>query len=161
MRTDLLTSPETSGPIFSLDEILEKIPIGFFHYRLLVVCGMSFMADAMEVTLLSFISACAGSDWDLADSEIALIASIVFVGVLVGSLFWGPFADHYGRRYAFIFGAARFTLILILWPLTSCFCRFFNDYCCWVLLWTCAKLSVVISSQNTLWIWCWWEYSSL
>lgn len=104
MRTDLLNSPESSGPIFSLDEILEKIPLGFFHYRLLIVCGMSFMADAMEVTLLSFISTCAGSDWDLADSEIALIASIVFIGVLVGSLFWGPFADRFGRRYAFIFG---------------------------------------------------------
>jgi MFS transporter, putative metabolite:H+ symporter len=105
MKTDLLETTEvSSGPIFSLDEILEKIPLGYFHYRLLVVCGMSFMADAMEVTLLSFISTCAGADWDLADSEIALIASIVFVGVLVGSLFWGPFADRFGRRYAFIFG---------------------------------------------------------
>jgi MFS transporter, putative metabolite:H+ symporter len=109
MKTDLLAEIEvTSAPVFSLDEILEKIPLGYFHYRLLVVCGMSFMADAMEVTLLSFISTCAGADWGLADSEIALIASIVFVGVLVGSLFWGPFADHFGRRYAFIFGLLLF-----------------------------------------------------
>ena len=33
----------------TLDDLLEKIPIGRFHYRLLVICGMAFMADAMEV----------------------------------------------------------------------------------------------------------------
>ena len=41
-----------------------------------------------------------------ADSEVALIASMVFIGVLVGALFWGPFADKYGRRLAFIFGCS-------------------------------------------------------
>mmetsp|Transcript_26799 Transcript_26799/g.45206 ORF Transcript_26799/g.45206 Transcript_26799/m.45206 type:complete len:537 (-) Transcript_26799:373-1983(-) len=90
----------------TLDELLDEIPIGRFHYRLLVICGMAFMADAMEVSLLSFVSTCAGSDWDLSDSEVALIASMVFIGVLVGALFWGPFADKYGRRYAFIFGCS-------------------------------------------------------
>jgi MFS family permease len=65
---------------------------------------MSFMADAMEVSLLSFISTCAGSDWGLSDSKIALIASVVFIGVLLGNLFWGPYADKYGRRQAFILG---------------------------------------------------------
>lgn len=67
--------------------------------------GMSFMADAMEVSLLSFISTCAGNSWGLSDAQIALIASVVFIGVLLGNLFWGPFADKYGRRWAFILGA--------------------------------------------------------
>lgn len=88
----------------TLEELLDDVPIGRFHYRLLVICGMAFMADAMEVSLLSFVSTCAGTDWDLSDGEVALIASMVFIGVLVGALFWGPFADKYGRRYAFILG---------------------------------------------------------
>ena len=38
-----------------LDDVLELIPCGKFHYRLLIICGMSFMADAMvsfEINLL-------------------------------------------------------------------------------------------------------------
>jgi MFS family permease len=61
------------------------------------------------------VSTCAGTDWDLADSEVALIASMVFVGVLVGALFWGPFADKYGRRLAFILGCS----IIILFGFLS------------------------------------------
>lgn len=33
----------------TLEELLDDVPIGKFHYRLLAICGMAFMADAMEV----------------------------------------------------------------------------------------------------------------
>lgn len=42
----------------TLDEVIEKIPVGWFHYRLLFICGLAFMADGLEVSLLAFISAC-------------------------------------------------------------------------------------------------------
>mmetsp|Transcript_5193 Transcript_5193/g.7975 ORF Transcript_5193/g.7975 Transcript_5193/m.7975 type:complete len:473 (+) Transcript_5193:68-1486(+) len=90
----------------ALNDVLEDIPLGVFHYRLLAICGMSFMSDAMEVSLLSFMSTCVGIEWDLKDHEIALIAALVFAGILMGSLFWGPVADIYGRKLSFIWGAA-------------------------------------------------------
>jgi hypothetical protein len=37
---------------------------------------LAFMADGMEISLLSFISLCAGSEWGLSDAQIALITSI-------------------------------------------------------------------------------------
>lgn len=33
-----------------LDDVLELIPVGKYHYRLLIICGMSFMSDAMVST---------------------------------------------------------------------------------------------------------------
>lgn len=46
----VLRSP-TKTPVptreMRLDDILEKMPVGRFHYRLLVICGLCFMADAM------------------------------------------------------------------------------------------------------------------
>jgi hypothetical protein len=36
---------------FSIDEVLENIPIGRFHYWLLFICGLAFAADSMEVCL--------------------------------------------------------------------------------------------------------------
>ena len=87
------TEPEPGEvPEKHLNDVLESMELGYFHYRLLLMCGMSFMADAMEVSLLSFISTCAGVDWDLNDTEVAAITSVVFAGELLGSMFWGPFA---------------------------------------------------------------------
>lgn len=37
----------SSGSVRSLDSILEMIPVGKFHYRLLFICGMSFMVNNM------------------------------------------------------------------------------------------------------------------
>lgn len=36
---------------------------------------------------------------------------MVFIGVLIGNLFWGPFADKYGRRRAFILGDELMTIM--------------------------------------------------
>jgi MFS transporter, PHS family, inorganic phosphate transporter len=55
----------------------------------------------MEVSLLSFMSICAGADWDLSDYQMALITSVVFIGQLFGSAIFGPVADDYGRHKAF------------------------------------------------------------
>ena len=67
--------------------MLCKYP-GWFHWRLLLITGLANAADGMEVSLLAFMSVCAGLDWDLSDSQVASIASVVFAGELVGSLIW-------------------------------------------------------------------------
>lgn len=59
----------------------------------------------MEISLLSFISICAGDEWDLTNAEVATITSCVFIGMLIGGIFWGPFADRFGRRWAFLCGS--------------------------------------------------------
>ena len=53
-----VSSSHQSSEKQTLDAVIEQIPIGRFHYRLLFICGLAFMADGLEVSLLSFISAC-------------------------------------------------------------------------------------------------------
>jgi hypothetical protein len=60
-RSDDADNDSATPPERSLNDVLEDISLGFFHYRLLVMAGLVFMADAMEVTLLSFIAICAGT----------------------------------------------------------------------------------------------------
>ncbi len=92
-----------------INEALERIPLGLFQYRLLVMCGFAFMADALEVNLLSFLATCAGAEWNLSDAEKASITGIVFIGIIIGSLWWGSFADRYGRKMTFILVAITIT----------------------------------------------------
>lgn len=77
----------------TVDDVLELLEFGRFQYFLFVICGLTFMADAMEVSLLSFIAICAGSSWNLSPSQVAFIAGVVFVGILIGNLFWVNFSS--------------------------------------------------------------------
>lgn len=99
-------SRTSSGNEMTLDAAIESIPVGYFHYRLLFMCGAVFMADAMEVNLLTFMSQCAGAEWGLDNAQVAAITSAVFAGELFGGLFWGPVADTYGRRKGFMMAVA-------------------------------------------------------
>lgn len=94
----------------SVESVIDSLPITTFHHVLLVICSLSFMTDAIEVNLLSYISPCAGADFNLSEQEQATVVSVVFAGQLIGSLFWGPFADHFGRRIAFFYAALLITL---------------------------------------------------
>mmetsp|Transcript_1195 Transcript_1195/g.1945 ORF Transcript_1195/g.1945 Transcript_1195/m.1945 type:complete len:485 (+) Transcript_1195:25-1479(+) len=95
----------------TLNEVIDSMSVGRFHYMMLMVCGLAFTADAMEVSLLSFISTCAGHDWDLNDSQMASITSIVFAGELMGSMFWGPLADKYGRRLVLLLSCSIISIV--------------------------------------------------
>jgi len=86
----------------TLNEALMQIPVGLFQYRLLVMCGFVFMADALEVNLMTFLATCAGDEWHLNASERASITGIVFAGIIFGTIFWGLFADRYGRKLSYM-----------------------------------------------------------
>jgi putative MFS transporter len=94
----------------SLDEALELNPVGIFQHRLLIICGFAFMADALEVNLLVFLSTCAGEEWNLSNEQKASIGGVVFGGILVGNLFWGVFADRYGRKLTFILACSLISI---------------------------------------------------
>lgn len=43
---------------------------------------------------MAILSVCVGIDWDLSKGQVASMASIVFVGELVGSLLWSVISRH-------------------------------------------------------------------
>ena len=96
------TPMKTLAPQRTVDEVLTQIEVGSYHYMLITMAGLVFMADALEVTLLSFLASCVGVEFDLTDAQMATITTSVFVGQIFGGLLWGPIADKYGRRFAFL-----------------------------------------------------------
>ena len=43
------------GSKFNMEQALESVGLGPFQYILLAACGLAWMADAMEIILLSFL----------------------------------------------------------------------------------------------------------
>lgn len=87
---------------FSCDDAIELVGFGRYQRRLLLVTGALFSTDAMQMMLVSFASPAARCHFNLTIAEEALIASILFVGMFVGSYALGVMADKYGRRIVFL-----------------------------------------------------------
>jgi MFS family permease len=86
----------------SLDDALDLNVIGFYQYRLLTLCGLAWMADALELNLLTYLSSCAGVEFGLSETEKASISSVAFLGVIIGSSVCGMISDQFGRRVGFL-----------------------------------------------------------
>jgi len=95
--------------------------------KLLFSAGMSWLFDAMDVGLISFIAAALAADWQLGKQQIGLLAAVNSVGMAVGAAAAGSLADRYGRRSVLIWtlllfsaasglsaAAAGFAMLLVL-----------------------------------------------
>jgi putative MFS transporter len=80
---------------------LDRVPLNRFHWRLLILSGLGWMFDAMDVLMLSFLLAPIRGEFKLDATGAALIASATFVGMFIGAATAGRLADRYGRRTVF------------------------------------------------------------
>ncbi|KAH0943805.1 hypothetical protein HID58_003442 [Brassica napus] len=96
---------EEGNPSFTVDEALVGIGFGKFQLYVLAYAGMAWVAEAMEMMLLSFVGPAVQSLWNLSAREESLITSVVFAGMLIGAYSWGIVADKHGRRKGFIITA--------------------------------------------------------
>lgn len=81
---------------------VQALPVGKFHYQLLVLIGLGWLFDAMDTGLISFIMATLSKEWQLQPGERASIISITFVGMAIGAVLAGKCADLFGRKKVFI-----------------------------------------------------------
>lgn len=101
-----LSEIEAPNPVYTVDTALDSIGLGTFHYIVLLLTGLCWTAESMEMLLLSFIKQPLQCEWAVSDSQIAVITTVVGIGMLVGGTFWGIVADRYGRRLSFIVSTA-------------------------------------------------------
>ncbi|XP_029940305.1 synaptic vesicle 2-related protein-like [Salarias fasciatus] len=87
---------------FTVDDALEAFGFGRFQFKMCLLTGLSLAADAMELMLLSVLGPQLHCEWRLHSYQVALITSVVFIGMGIGSPFWGYISDNYGRRVGLV-----------------------------------------------------------
>jgi putative MFS transporter len=80
---------------------LDRVPLNVFHWRLLILSGLGWMFDAMDVLMLSFLIPPIVREFALDATRAGLIASATFAGMFIGAAVSGRLADRYGRRGVF------------------------------------------------------------
>ena len=82
-------------------ERLENLPVGSFHYKLLVVTGLGWLFDSMDTGLISFVLPILAKDWGLTPEQVGWIGSIGLIGMALGAVLAGTIADRFGRKNVF------------------------------------------------------------
>ncbi|XP_053980422.1 synaptic vesicle glycoprotein 2C-like [Hylaeus anthracinus] len=72
---------------------------GKFHYSFLLLCGAMFICVGCENGINAYILPSAECDLKLSSEQKGLLNVSFLVGGVISALFWGVFADAYGRRY--------------------------------------------------------------
>ncbi|CAL1283223.1 unnamed protein product [Larinioides sclopetarius] len=120
--------------VYSVDDAVNKVGYGKFQLRLTFLAGLGWLADAFEIFILSVIGDFMACDWPLVRWQIALLTSIVFAGIMVGSPVLGAVADVYGRKRAlavssvllFLFGAVSAASPTFVWMVIFRTCMGFS-----------------------------------
>ena len=82
-------------------ERLENLPVGSFHYKLLVVTGLGWLFDSMDTGLISFVLPVLAKEWGLSPEQIGWIGSVGLIGMALGAVLAGTIADRFGRKNVF------------------------------------------------------------
>jgi putative MFS transporter len=81
--------------------VLDRIPIGRYHRRLLLIAGFAWALAAMEILLVSFTLSRMSEAWSLSGAEAGMLGSASLLGMVFGSWLGGWAADRRGRVATF------------------------------------------------------------
>ncbi|XP_055690873.1 synaptic vesicle 2-related protein [Lutzomyia longipalpis] len=85
---------------FTVTQAVNALGFGWFQVKLSLCVGLCWMADSMEMTILSVLGPALHCDWGVTRYQQALTTTIVFLGMMLSSTFWGQLSDRYGRKPA-------------------------------------------------------------
>ncbi|KAK4138065.1 MFS general substrate transporter [Trichocladium antarcticum] len=122
-----------------VNRAIQDIGMGRYHWQLFVLCGFGWFADNLWMQGVSLTLPSLSAEFGISEKSVRYTTSSLFVGLCLGSFFWGIGSDMMGRRIAFnitlliasVFGTASawapswrgvclislLTLLSVWWPI--------------------------------------------
>ena len=85
-----------------ISDAIETIGFGPFQVFFGLVAGIAWIADGMEIMVISILGPVLKCEWNIDVYQEAMLTTVVFFGILIGSPAIGWFADNFGRRHALV-----------------------------------------------------------
>lgn len=98
-----------------------EMAYGSKRRKLLFSAGLSWMFDAMDIGIISFIAAALAKEWSLSPQQTGLFTSINSVGMAIGAAVAGILADRFGRKAVLLWTLLIFSVATGLSALAASF----------------------------------------
>ncbi len=94
--------------------VVDAAPVGRLIFAVVALCaGVSFL-DGFDILAISYVAPVIGAAWKLPREAFGPIFAAHYIGAAAGSVFFGWFADRYGRRMGVVVPTAIFGLFALL-----------------------------------------------
>jgi MFS transporter, AAHS family, 4-hydroxybenzoate transporter len=95
-------------------KIVDEASIGKLVITLVILCaGVSFL-DGFDILAISYVAPVIGQEWKLPREAFGPVFAAHYIGAAIGSVFFGWYADRYGRRMGVIIPTVIFGLAALL-----------------------------------------------
>jgi MFS transporter, putative metabolite:H+ symporter len=89
----------------SVDDVvarIERMPISAWHLKARFIVGVATFFDGFDALAIAYVLPVLAPQWHLSPGQIGLLLSASFFGQLLAALFFGWFAERFGRMPAII-----------------------------------------------------------
>ena len=103
-----------SGRQVDVVKIVDDAPVGKLIAVVVGLCAGVSLLDGFDILAISYVAPVIGAAWNLSKETFGLIFAATYIGAAIGAVFFGRYADRYGRRLGVIVPTAIFGFFALL-----------------------------------------------
>jgi putative MFS transporter len=109
-------APGTARPPGSMavGHAFRDMPFGSIHVKIGAVLFFAFAIEAWEMLILTYIAGDLATSLQVGATQVGIAISALFLGMIPGSLLWGPISDRIGRKATCAWSFAGYGVITFL-----------------------------------------------
>lgn len=90
---------------------IDNRPVTRYQWLILGLCFLIVLFDGFDVAVMGFIAPSLMQEWGLSRAAFGPVMSAGMVGLAIGALTAGPYADRFGRKRVLVFAVTGFSLL--------------------------------------------------
>src|SRR5262245_25712177 len=103
-----------SGRQVDVAKVVDDAPVGKLIAMVVALCAGVSLLDGFDILAISYVAPVVGAAWNLPKEAFGPIFAATYIGSAAGAVFFGRYADRYGRRMGVIVPTAIFGLFAFL-----------------------------------------------